>query len=63
MKQKEIQKEIKDRLVDDLLFGKLKAGGTVLIDVKDDELTFDLKPKGKSGLKGKSSSRKERVLA
>ena len=33
-----IQKEIKDKLVDDLLFGSLKNGGKVQISVKDDAL-------------------------
>jgi ATP-dependent Clp protease ATP-binding subunit ClpA len=36
-----IQKEIKDRLSDDILFGKLQKGGVVVIDAVDDQLTFD----------------------
>ena len=36
-----IQKEIKDVLSDDILFGKLEKGGHVLVDVKDDKLSFD----------------------
>ena len=36
-----IQKEIKDVLSDDILFGKLEKGGHVLMDVKDDKLSFD----------------------
>ncbi|HIJ54643.1 MAG TPA: ATP-dependent Clp protease ATP-binding subunit ClpA [Deltaproteobacteria bacterium] len=36
-----IQKEIKDRLSDDILFGKLHKGGVVVIDAVDDQLTFD----------------------
>ena len=37
-----IQKQIKDPLADEILFGKLKAGGTVGIDVKDNELIFSM---------------------
>ena len=36
-----MQKEIKDRLSDDILFGKLQKGGVVVIDAMDDRLTFD----------------------
>ncbi len=36
-----IQKEIKDRLSDDILFGKLQKGGVVVIDAADDQLNFD----------------------
>jgi ATP-dependent Clp protease ATP-binding subunit ClpA len=36
-----IQKEIKDVLSDDILFGKLEKGGHVLVDVKDEKLSFD----------------------
>lgn len=35
-----IQTEIKDKLSDEILFGRLEKGGTVFIDVEDDELTF-----------------------
>jgi len=35
-----IQKEIKDQLSDEILFGKLSKGGKVKIDQKDDQLTF-----------------------
>jgi ATP-dependent Clp protease ATP-binding subunit ClpA len=37
-----IQKELKDPLADEILFGKLKQGGTVGIDLKDGALTFTL---------------------
>jgi ATP-dependent Clp protease ATP-binding subunit ClpA len=37
-----IQKQIKDPLADEILFGKLKMGGTVGIDVKDNELVFSM---------------------
>ena len=35
-----IQTEVKDRLSDEILFGKLAKGGRVNIGVKDDKLTF-----------------------
>lgn len=38
-----IQKEIKDHLSDDILFGRLNKGGEVVIDLKDDKLTFNPK--------------------
>ncbi len=44
-----IQTEIKDRLTDEILFGKLQKGGNILVDKKDDGLDFKfdvrLKPK------------------
>lgn len=36
-----IQTEIKDRLSDELLFGRLAAGGTVRVQLQDDALVFD----------------------
>lgn len=38
-----IQTEIQEALVDELLFGKLSDGGTVLIQLKDNTLDFELK--------------------
>ena len=35
-----IQKEVRDPLTDEILFGKLEQGGTVTIDLQDDKLTF-----------------------
>ena len=35
-----ITKEVKERLTDEILFGKLKSGGEVKIDLKGEELTF-----------------------
>ena len=35
-----VQKEVRDRLTDEILFGKLENGGTVTIGVADDQLTF-----------------------
>lgn len=40
-----IQQQIKDRLADEILFGKLKAGGLVSISVKGQDLKFELHPK------------------
>jgi len=37
-----IQVELKDRLVDDLLFGELKKGGSVGVDLGDDGLVFKI---------------------
>ena len=36
-----ITSEVKERLTDEILFGKLKNGGTVKIDLKQDKLTFE----------------------
>lgn len=47
-----IQKSIKDRLVDELLFGKLQAGGTVTLSEKEGELTFRFSQKKKAGNTG-----------
>src|SRR5919106_1249883 len=35
-----IQRDVRDPLTDEILFGKLENGGTVTIDVADDDLTF-----------------------
>jgi ATP-dependent Clp protease ATP-binding subunit ClpA len=35
-----VQKEVRDRLTDEILFGKLEHGGTVTIGVTDDALSF-----------------------
>jgi ATP-dependent Clp protease ATP-binding subunit ClpA len=37
-----IQRELKDPLADEILFGKLREGGKVLITLKDDVLAFDI---------------------
>jgi ATP-dependent Clp protease ATP-binding subunit ClpA len=36
-----IQKELKNKLADEILFGALKDGGKVHVDLKDDQLTFE----------------------
>jgi ATP-dependent Clp protease ATP-binding subunit ClpA len=38
-----IQTRIKDRLTDEILFGKLAKGGRIVIGLKKDELTFSFK--------------------
>ena len=35
-----IQKEVRDPLTDEILFGKLEHGGTVTIDAANDALSF-----------------------
>jgi ATP-dependent Clp protease ATP-binding subunit ClpA len=39
-----VQKEVRDPLTDEILFGKLEQGGTATIGVKDGALTFDYAP-------------------
>ena len=39
-----IQDKIKKPLADELLFGKLKKGGVVAVSLKENELTFDIRP-------------------
>ena len=41
-----IQTELKDPLVDQLLFGELVDGGQVIVDAKDDKLTLSCKRVG-----------------
>jgi ATP-dependent Clp protease ATP-binding subunit ClpA len=40
-----IQVELKDRIVDDVLFGDLSTGGRVRVDRDDAGLTFDIQPR------------------
>ena len=35
-----VQREVRDRLTDEILFGQLENGGTVVIAAADDALTF-----------------------
>lgn len=37
-----MQKEIKDSLADEILFGRLKSGGRVQVDRKDERFSFDI---------------------
>jgi ATP-dependent Clp protease ATP-binding subunit ClpA len=39
-----IDSEIRRRLADEILFGDLQEGGTVVVDAKDDQLTFSFEP-------------------
>jgi ATP-dependent Clp protease ATP-binding subunit ClpA len=40
-----VQREVRDPLTDELLFGKLEHGGTVVIAVADDKLAFEYEPR------------------
>jgi ATP-dependent Clp protease ATP-binding subunit ClpA len=42
-----IQTELKDRIVDDLLFGELAKGGRVVVGLGDDRLVFEADPSQK----------------
>jgi ATP-dependent Clp protease ATP-binding subunit ClpA len=37
-----IQRELKDPLADEILFGRLKDGGSVEVDLKEGALTFQM---------------------
>ncbi len=41
-----VQEKIKKALAEELLFGKLTAGGHVAVSERDDELVFDIQPAG-----------------
>ena len=43
-----IQKEVRDRLTDEILFGALEHGGTVTIGVEDDRPTFVFDRRGEN---------------
>jgi len=40
-----VQTEVKDKLADELLFGKLAKGGRVTVDAADGQLTFEYEPR------------------
>jgi ATP-dependent Clp protease ATP-binding subunit ClpA len=40
-----VQKEVRDPLTDEILFGALEHGGTVTIGVAGDQLTFECQPR------------------
>ena len=42
-----IQTEIKDKIADEVLFGKLEKGGKVIVDAKDGEIIFNFDSKKK----------------
>ena len=46
--QRLIQNRIKKELAEDILFGKLSNGGTVHVDVEDDELVMEMEERGVS---------------
>ncbi len=50
-----IQENVKKQLAEELLFGELTKGGTVVVSLKDEHLSFDfqpVKPKASKGRKG-----------
>jgi ATP-dependent Clp protease ATP-binding subunit ClpA len=53
-----IQREVRDRLTDELLFGALENGGTVTIGLADDQLSFEFAPRSKE-----PDTARERALA
>ena len=55
-----IQEQIKRPLAEEILFGKLEQGGTVKVDLKDDEITFDIKT-GKPKKKKSKDSETESI--
>ena len=40
-----MQKEVRDPLTDEILFGALENGGTVTIGAEGDKLTFNYEPR------------------
>ena len=66
-----IQENLKKPLADEILFGKLKDGGTVrvLLDRENDKLAFefisnaDRKPKAAAAAEEKAEGRRERLTA
>ena len=47
-----IQREVRDRLTDEILFGKLENGGTVTIGAADGALTFAYEGRAAAGAAG-----------
>jgi len=43
-----IQKEVRDPLTDEILFGKLEHGGTVTIEIDADQLRFEFNVRAES---------------
>lgn len=52
-----IQEKIKTPLADELLFGKLKKGGEVVVHIKNDEPCFEITPKAPTASKAKQSKK------
>ena len=53
-----VQKEVRDPLTDEILFGQLEHGGTVTIGVTDDRLSFTYEPLRR----GAQAERREHVI-
>jgi ATP-dependent Clp protease ATP-binding subunit ClpA len=51
-----VQKELKDRLAEEILFGSLSKGGEAKVDIKDDSLVFSFSERKKKIKKKKSVS-------
>ncbi len=51
-----VQKELKDRLAEEILFGSLSKGGEAKVDVKEDELSFTFSERKKKFKKKKTLS-------
>ncbi|MCC7260565.1 MAG: AAA family ATPase, partial [Alphaproteobacteria bacterium] len=58
-----IRETIKKPLADEVLFGKLTKGGTVVVRVEDDELVLDCKPLSKSARQAATEKDAEEALA
>ena len=55
-----IQKEVRDPLTDEILFGTLEHGGTVTIGAADDKLTFSYAPRADLHERGSDAERHQR---
>ncbi len=58
-----IQEKVKQPLAEELLFGKLSAGGEVHVSVKDDKLAFELTPAPPKAQKASAPKRKRKPAA
>lgn len=56
-----IQKEIKDPIADEVLFGALADGGSVTVGLKEDKITFSFKTREKNKSKKKTNKKEESV--
>ena len=54
-----IQEKVKRPLAEEILFGKLEQGGLVKVDLKNDELTFDIKAEKKKKKESKDKDTPE----
>jgi ATP-dependent Clp protease ATP-binding subunit ClpA len=53
-----IQEHVKTPLAEEVLFGRLAKGGTVLVDVQDDKPVFSYPDTGPAKKKGRDTSDK-----